>query len=95
MTVIIDVLDVNDNEPEFSQKRYNATVPENLPIGTSLLTVTAEDQDMGENAKFSYHIVGGDDKFDISADDGVIVTKAKLDYERKTSYTFLVSISVG
>ena len=50
----------------------------------------AEDKDVNENAVFQYHIVGGDDKFDIS-NDGVIVTKATLDYESKTSFTFLVS----
>jgi hypothetical protein len=52
--------------------------------------VEAVDKDVNENAVFHYHIVGGDDKFEIS-NDGVIVTKATLDYESKTSYTFLVS----
>jgi hypothetical protein len=88
--VVIDVLDSNDQQPEFPKSSYNATVPENVPVGTTVLTVEAEDKDVGDNAVFNYHIVGGDDKFEISSN-GVIVTKAMLDYESKTSYTFLVS----
>ena len=89
VTVVVNILDSNDQQPEFSKPSYNSTIPENVPIGTTVLTVEAEDKDIGDNALFNYHIVGGDDKFEISGD-GVIVTKAMLNYESKTSYTFLV-----
>ena len=90
VTVVINILDSNDQQPEFPKTSYNITIPENVPIGTTVLTVEAEDKDIGDNALFNYQIVGGDDKFEISSD-GVIVTKAMLDYESNTSYTFLVS----
>ena len=86
-------MDTNDNQPEFSKNSYNATIPENVPVGTTVLTVEADDEDVYGNAVFTYHIVGGDNKFEV-LNDGVIVTKAMLDYESDTSYTFLVSIFV-
>ncbi len=88
--MVINILDSNDQQPEFSENSYNITIPENVGIGTIVLTVEAKDKDVDGNAVFRYHILGGDDKFEIS-NDGVIVTKAMLDYETKTSYTFLVS----
>ncbi|XP_028399940.1 protocadherin Fat 4-like isoform X2 [Dendronephthya gigantea] len=89
VTVVIDVLDANDNQPVFSQSDYNSTIPENVPVGTTVLTVEAEEKDSGANAEFKYHIIGGDNKFEIT-DDGVIFTKALLDFETKTWYQFLV-----
>ena len=86
-------MDTNDNQPEFAKNSYNATIPENVPIGTTVLTVEADDEDVYGNAVFTYHIVGGDNKFEV-LNDGMIVTKAMLDYESDTSYTFLVSIFV-
>ena len=44
-TVIIDVLDVNDNRPMFLQQSYNATISENVELGTTVLVVKAEDKD--------------------------------------------------
>ena len=90
VTVVVDVVDYNDNQPKFLENNYNATIPENLPIGTTVLTVNAEDEDLNNNAVFKYSIVGGEDKFEVT-DNGVIITKALLDYESKPSYTFLVS----
>lgn len=93
VSVIIHVLDTNDNRPVFTGSSYNATIPENVPIGSMVLTVQALDVDIGDNAVFQYRVLGGDDTFEIS-EDGVIVTKAALDFENKTLYIFLVSVNV-
>lgn len=44
--VTIRVLDVNDLSPLFNQSSYVQRVPEGSPIGTSILTVFAEDLDV-------------------------------------------------
>ena len=35
--VTLNVLDVNDNKPIFQSSRYEITLPEDIPIGTSIL----------------------------------------------------------
>ena len=44
-TVIIDVLDIDDEPPIFEQNEYNITVIENTPFGSQILTVQATDED--------------------------------------------------
>jgi hypothetical protein len=48
---------MNDNGPEFKQKRYNVSVPEGLPMNQQLLQVEAKDADSGNNARITYSIV--------------------------------------
>lgn len=43
--VLIDVIDVNDNEPRFNPKKHVISIVENLPSGFSVLRVTASDPD--------------------------------------------------
>ena len=43
--LIIVVLDVNDNPPEFGSKTYFSTVSENLPIGREILQLQATSKD--------------------------------------------------
>ncbi|NXN82441.1 PCDGF protein, partial [Bombycilla garrulus] len=40
--------------PVFSQKAYEARVPENLPAGSTVLRVLATDADAGSNGRVSY-----------------------------------------
>lgn len=54
--VEIEVLDLNDNRPEFEVEFYNISIVENLPSGFSVLQVIAIDRDQGENADFLYII---------------------------------------
>jgi len=55
-TVLVSVLDVNDNDPQFINTPYTAAIPENTPPGTSVLTVEATDADEGINSIISYSI---------------------------------------
>ncbi|NXY12502.1 PCDGD protein, partial [Pteruthius melanotis] len=43
----VTVLDANDNAPVFSQAEYTVRVPEDVPMGSILVTVTATDTDEG------------------------------------------------
>ncbi|CAF3933894.1 unnamed protein product [Rotaria sp. Silwood1] len=44
--ITIELLDENDNAPKFNQNEYSIqSLPENTPIGTELLTISASDAD--------------------------------------------------
>ncbi|KAF3838408.1 hypothetical protein F7725_010176 [Dissostichus mawsoni] len=49
MLIVINVLDVNDNAPVFTQPTYKTAVTENSPKGTVVATVTASDADQDSN----------------------------------------------
>ncbi|GIY08013.1 cadherin-87A [Caerostris extrusa] len=61
---ISNLEDRNDNPPMFSQREYEASIVSNLPISppSSVLQLTAEDRDIGENAKIPYSIISGNEK---------------------------------
>ncbi|NXI22211.1 PCDGD protein, partial [Sterrhoptilus dennistouni] len=50
----VTVLDANDNAPVFSQAEYTVRVPEDVPVGSVLVTVTATDADVGLNGQIKY-----------------------------------------
>lgn len=81
--VNITITDVNDNPPKFSRKQYTTNVPEDVSIGTTILQVTASDDDSGMNGRVVYSIDSGNDKnsFMINGTTGEIVTVKTLDYE--------------
>ncbi|KAK7929499.1 hypothetical protein WMY93_005894 [Mugilogobius chulae] len=80
--VIVDMIDVNNNAPEFQQTSYKASVDENVPAGTSVLSVKATDLDKGENGYVTYSITNlTPQPFVIDYFSGVISTSEVLDYE--------------
>ncbi|NWR40622.1 PCDGE protein, partial [Tachuris rubrigastra] len=50
----VTVLDANDNAPVFSQAEYTVRVPEDVPVGSTLVTVMATDADEGLNGQVKY-----------------------------------------
>uniref|UniRef100_A0A8C6T890 Cadherin domain-containing protein n=1 Tax=Neogobius melanostomus TaxID=47308 RepID=A0A8C6T890_9GOBI len=76
-TVIIHVtvLDANDNAPVFSQTVYKASLPENSPPDTLVITVTATDADDGINSEVTYqfeHLSNKNNMFSIDHKSGVV-----------------------
>lgn len=55
--VTIDVLDVNDNAPSFEQESYTAVIPENAPVGISVVNITATDPDEDEGGTIHFEII--------------------------------------
>ncbi|XP_047190614.1 protocadherin 1 gamma 22 [Scophthalmus maximus] len=87
--ILVELLDVNDNPPVFSQPSYVVYVKENHPPGNILFSVSASDLDHGENAKLSYSIL--DSKVQdvsvssyvyINSDNGSIYSMHSFDYEK-------------
>ncbi|XP_054424264.1 protocadherin gamma-A2 isoform X6 [Pteronotus mesoamericanus] len=79
------VLDVNDNAPVFTQPEYHISVPENMPVGTRILTVTATDADEGYNAQVVYFQEKNPGKssevFELKSTSGDVMIIKSLDYE--------------
>lgn len=73
-TLTIEILDENDNPPEFVLSQYAASVPENATVGTEVVKVLATSRDIGLNAKMAYSITAGnkDMKFVIDKSEGEV-----------------------
>ena len=54
VTVTVNLLDVNDSPPKFSQSRYTAVVPENSPVGTQVAQVAATDPDLDNQVMYDF-----------------------------------------
>ncbi|NXK86610.1 CAD19 protein, partial [Formicarius rufipectus] len=96
-TVTINLSDVNDNPPKFQQRLYYMSVSEEAPVGTTVGKIFAEDSDIGDNAAMNYSIEGdGSDVFDIitnnETQEGIILLKKTVDYERKRRYSIQVKV---
>ncbi|XP_054105866.2 protocadherin beta-6 [Callithrix jacchus] len=94
----IQVLDINDNVPEFAQELYEAQVPENNPLGSLIITVSARDLDAGSFGEVSYALFQDDDvnqPFEINAITGEIRLRKALDFEEVQSYDVDVEATDG
>ncbi|XP_026886490.2 protocadherin alpha-2-like [Electrophorus electricus] len=86
LQVIINVLDINDNNPVFTKPLYKVKVHENALVGSKVITVSATDSDEGVNGELSYSIVNDEesltlDQFSINPVSGDITIKGKIDHE--------------
>lgn len=91
-TVIVFVLDVNDNAPRFSQI-FLTEVPEDSTVGHLVIQITSSDDDLGANAIINYFIIDqiGDVPFTINVTTGFITVKRPLDRETQDQYVLKVS----
>uniref|UniRef100_A0A8C6W710 Protocadherin alpha 5 n=1 Tax=Nannospalax galili TaxID=1026970 RepID=A0A8C6W710_NANGA len=84
--LLINVLDANDNAPEFDKSVYNIRLLENSPNETLVIKLNASDEDEGTNKEILYffsNLVLDDikSKFTINSTSGEIKVKGDLDYE--------------
>lgn len=102
----MQILDTNDHVPTFHQEVYWLTVPEDTPTDTTLLTLSAEDQDWSpENTHLDYAIIQGNEErlFCLEVrlvqienqwrNVGKLVLCNPLDRETRESYVLTVSVS--
>ncbi|KAL4230920.1 Protocadherin-18 [Mactra antiquata] len=87
-TVMINVLDLNDNNPKFDKPMYEFFVSENLPENEFVGMVNATDLDIGANARLTL-VIGSELPFHIDTD-GNIRTTEVLDRENIPTHSFLV-----
>uniref|UniRef100_A0A669BZ23 Protocadherin Fat 4 n=1 Tax=Oreochromis niloticus TaxID=8128 RepID=A0A669BZ23_ORENI len=89
MQVNVTIQDINDNPPIFEQDQYQTSVFEDAAVGSSILEITASDQDEGANAEIRYFLDEGT-PFQIDPKAGTIIIKESLDYESKKEYSLTI-----
>ncbi|XP_064182063.1 protocadherin alpha-C2-like isoform X10 [Anguilla rostrata] len=85
-SIIVSVLDTNDNAPQFDNLLYSVNITENSPMGTLILTLNATDLDEGSNADISYSFTfytseKTQDMFSLNQNTGEIKVKDVIDFE--------------
>ncbi|XP_072515557.1 protocadherin gamma-A11-like isoform X25 [Salminus brasiliensis] len=99
VVINITVLDANDNVPVFSQSTYRVSLPENCGIGTSVVTVSANDIDEGINGEVIYEFSRLPDKasriFSLDKTTGEIKVIGHIDYEEETFYELRIQAKDG
>nr|XP_055033345.1 protocadherin gamma-A11-like isoform X4 [Misgurnus anguillicaudatus] len=94
VAIHVTVLDANDNAPVFSQAVYKVSLPENSPVDTVVVTVSATDADEGQNGEVTYEFsrISGIAKelFDLDPKSGEIKLKGVVDFEEEVKYEMLI-----
>ncbi|XP_027953084.1 protocadherin beta-7-like, partial [Eumetopias jubatus] len=93
------VLDINDNVPEFVESLYKVQVPENSPVGSLVVAVSARDLDTGSNGEIVYAFFYATERilktFQINSTSGNLHLKAELNYEAIQTYTLTIQAKDG
>ncbi|KAJ8282943.1 hypothetical protein COCON_G00054620 [Conger conger] len=90
-SIAVQVLDANDNAPQFDQDVYTVDITENSPIGSLVMKLSATDTDEGPNGDIVYNFtkytsVLTEDIFYLNPDNGEIRVKGEIDYEKTTAF---------
>ncbi|XP_071314682.1 protocadherin beta-15-like [Trachinotus anak] len=99
VVIHVTVLDANDNVPIFSQAVYKASLPENSPLDTLVIRVSATDADEGVNGEITYgfdHV--SDEKnnaFSLHPKSGEVRVAGAIDYEKVSTYDMQISAKDG
>lgn len=95
--LVVRVVDVNDNPPQFASKYYFASISEGVDLGTDVVRVMATSRDIGVNAEISYTIIAGNEhrKFGIETETGLVSVTGKLDFERAKEYFLTIQAQDG
>ena len=78
--VTVNVGNVNEYQPRFTKSTYTAVIDEDTAIGTSILTVSADDSDSGDDGLVVYSMPDHP-YFYLNSKSGEIRLKNALDYE--------------
>ncbi|XP_068568087.1 cadherin EGF LAG seven-pass G-type receptor 2 isoform X3 [Cebidichthys violaceus] len=89
--VFVNVTDANTHRPVFQSSHYTVNINEDRPVGTTVVLISATDEDTGENARITYYMDDSIPQFDIDSDTGAVTTQMELDYEDQVSYTLAIT----
>nr|XP_056718823.1 protocadherin beta-16-like isoform X9 [Euleptes europaea] len=97
--IIIDVLDNNDNVPQFGHSVYKVKLMENPQQNTLVTKVKATDRDLGSNGCITYsfsqvpeHVSKA---FNLNKHTGELTVAGTIDYEKEISYEINVKATDG
>ncbi|XP_074147732.1 protocadherin gamma-A2 isoform X10 [Sminthopsis crassicaudata] len=98
--ILLQVVDINDNPPTFSQSAYSAYIQENNPRGASIYSLTAHDPDSEQNALVTYSIMETNLPLEtppvssivsINAETGILYALCSFDYEQSREFQLRVT----
>ncbi|NXD15619.1 CELR2 protein, partial [Nothocercus nigrocapillus] len=89
--VVVNVTDANTHRPVFQSSHYTVNINEDRPVGTTVVVISATDEDTGENARITYLMEDSIPQFRIDPDTGAVTTQMELDYEDQVSYTLAIT----
>ncbi|XP_030429576.1 protocadherin gamma-A12-like [Gopherus evgoodei] len=93
------VLDANDNAPVFTEAIYTASVLENVPKGSTVVSVKATDPDEGVNKELKYSFRSIVEKasqiFHLDSRTGEVTVVGNLDFEESSIYEIEVQAHDG
>ena len=90
MALEIEIIDVNNERPTFTDKVYTANIYENVSLSTQVIQVKAIDLDSGTNGEVFY-AMPGNEKFDIDPKTGWISVREEIDREQWNKYVLHIS----
>jgi len=95
MHIDVFIRDANDNSPTFDNAVYTAHVRENVPLGTSVLRVSAYDPDEADNAVVMYRCAVDDPStstttFAVNETTGEIFVNGTIDFETRRIHELTV-----
>ena len=89
--VLVNILDINEFPPAFTEAKFFGEVFENSPPSTFVIQINATDADFGENGTVYYSIIsGGAGVFSIDSRSGIISVSGPIDYEMVNVYELVV-----
>lgn len=100
----IEVLDINDNTPQFSSPILTLSIPENTHIGALFSIPMATDRDSGTNGVAEYTLTAGPDadqlftlQVAVDSEEKLpqLVVMGNLDREKKDSYDLNIRVVDG
>ncbi|XP_078146234.1 cadherin-23-like [Centroberyx gerrardi] len=99
-TLLVQVSDINDNVPVFSEVENEVEVSETESVGTTLLTLLAEDPDQGANGRVTYSIFQQNPSstpavFELDSSTGALRLAQTLDYSVVKAYSLMVQAADG
>ncbi|CAG6016987.1 unnamed protein product [Menidia menidia] len=81
LTLSVQVEDIDDNSPVFSQQTYVVNVPENSPLGTVVLRLSAVDPDLFSNVTYRIKTESARQLFSLNSVTGDLAVLQALDFE--------------
>ncbi|NWY66720.1 PCDBG protein, partial [Erithacus rubecula] len=98
-SIFVQISDVNDNPPEFTQEVYTMSVTENNSPMLRIGSMKATDADTGKNARVNYALVRQEGKeqpeISVNAENGDVYILRSLDYEKVRAFEVTVRAADG
>ncbi|CAA9994077.1 unnamed protein product [Nesidiocoris tenuis] len=94
VSLVVRVMDENDNYPQFGERTVSVNLPEETPsLSNPVIThIKATDADAGQNGALRFAIIGGNTQgqFAIDSQSGEVTLVKPLDYEAIRSYRLVI-----